>query len=516
MSRKTSPYILGDHWLAFRRDGRSTGIWQIVSYNPETRSNNYRSTHSRDLEHAKGVLRAYITSLPDGLSWKADGEAILAMVADPAPRLSIASGTATSLPEPISVGETTRRIAARSIRSNDTGPLAVPVVPQIFRYWEEHACETVSADKIAWCLRAFLGFVAQDAIGVACTFDDLHRQTIERFRDWSMMPHHYEVKWYGKYYRSRSRGIGPSSFKKRLAILKAALNHAVAEGVVPFIRPITKKVVVIDKQPRTRPLSVAELGAIIGYARSDKPLLNWLVVMLATGCRPGVAMKLIPSEQFDQRFSGTLDLHPRGARITKKRNPIVPVIAPLAEMLTDHAGPWLMGVRPHQIMHRWKLLRQDLGFGPEVVSNTFRHTVASHLSWWGTTGAHITELLGHSVADGSMARYRKYDSAYMASVMGPLTKLWNEAHAEADRWCERYAVVCTSKGRRRVVTKERLAQLDGELARLRYADYLTPQIVARTRTALAHLASCPDWLRIREMGKCEPSREFFRIKHARN
>ena len=272
MSRKTSPYIFGDCWLALRRDGRSAGIWQIVRYNPDTRSNDYRSTHSRDLEYAKGAIRAYVTSLADDISWKADSEAILAMVADPGPHAPEPSGRAASLPQTISIGETTRRVAARSIRYRSTGLLAVPVVPQIFRYWEEHACEAVSAKKIAWCLRAFVGFVAQDTVGAGCTFDDLHRQTIERFRDWSMMPHQYEVDWYGKRYCSRSKGIGGASFKKRLAILKAALNHAVAEGVVPFIRPITKKLIVIDRMPRTRPLNVDELGAIIGYARSDKPL----------------------------------------------------------------------------------------------------------------------------------------------------------------------------------------------------------------------------------------------------
>ena len=68
-----------------------------------------------------------------------------------------------------------------------------------------------------------------------------------------------------------------------------------------------------------------EIGAMIGYAQHDRPLLNWLLLMLATGARPRAAMKMIPVEQL-WRDHDRLDLQPKADPLTQKRNPIVPVI----------------------------------------------------------------------------------------------------------------------------------------------------------------------------------------------
>ena len=251
MARRTSPYVVGRYWLDFRTDGRAKGIWQIASYNPQTRSTNYHSTREIDLERAKAVIRAFIVD-------RAKVEPDLSrepMLAD-AMGISLPglSAEALSGARPIYIARPRSKVSA----------LIVPVAPQIMRYWEDHGRATIGARNLAAYLRAFLGFIKQDAVGAECTFDDLDRQTITRFRDWSMKPHEYEAQWYGRQFRSRSRGLSPSSFKKRLAALKAALNHAVEEGIVPSLRRFPKNLIVVESKPRTRPLSVEEVGAILG------------------------------------------------------------------------------------------------------------------------------------------------------------------------------------------------------------------------------------------------------------
>ena len=106
MSRTTSPYILGDHWLDKRRDGKASDIWQIA--HASQRSIIYRSTHCRSLADAKGVLDA----LRDELK---------ALT-------------------PQGVGD------AR-------------VIPLLMAYWKEHGKTTINQDQTGRSLRTFIGFL---------------------------------------------------------------------------------------------------------------------------------------------------------------------------------------------------------------------------------------------------------------------------------------------------------------------------------------------------------------------
>lgn len=196
----------------------------------------------------------------------------------------------------------------------------------------------------------------------------------------------------------------------------------------------------------------------------------------------------------------------------------MPVIAPLAALLATHEGAWINGFNPTRLLHRWRQLRDDLGFGAEVVSNTLRHTVASHLMWREAEPMHISELLGHYEPTDSLARYRVYAPTYIGSVIAPLTALWNEVHAEADQWSARYKVVDTLRGRKVIVRQADFELRTDELSRFSLRDGIPPRILARERdtgvggTGRMRIGAMP----IGTMGERENKARsaFFRARHS--
>jgi hypothetical protein len=111
LARNTSPYVVGDHWLDYRRDGKAIGIWQIATKSGEGRSVVYRSTRTRDLEVAKATINAFV--------------------------------------------ETKRAMRLQSSEDAD-------VLPHLFLYWKEHGRHTRNPATIAGSIRAFIGFLLQD------------------------------------------------------------------------------------------------------------------------------------------------------------------------------------------------------------------------------------------------------------------------------------------------------------------------------------------------------------------
>lgn len=438
MSRSTSPYIFGEFWLDKRKDGRSPDIWQIASYNPENRSLNLISTKKTDLEDAKRVIRIYAANLAIG-----------------------------------------RRQLTPYVPDS---PLAKPVLPALLTYWEEHGRDTISASGIAVSLRAFQGFLAQDEVGLGCTFDDIGKKLIARYQQWRMSPHEYEVEWNGKRYSTSSAGVCGATFKRNFADLRAALYHAVENGVVPHLRRLPRLSPSLKSAPRTRVLSEQELGAMIAYAEGDLPLKNWLRLMLATGCRPVVATKLVPAEQF-KPAPPLLNLQPENSPLTKKRNPLIPIIPELAALLDGYSGPWVATGSIHGLRRRWRRMIAALGLGPEVVTKTIRHTVASYLEWNSADPGHISQLLGHTAPLDHTNSHKIYSPRYMSSVRGPLSQLWNSVHEEAGLWLERYTVATLPSGGAIIIERERLGAI-GDSRPLRAYDVVPPERLRLGRTKL--------------------------------
>ena len=388
MSRNTSPYIVGDQWLEKRKDGASPDIWQIRCYNRQTRSGYYISTACGDLEEAKRALDRHHAE------------------------------------QTIEVGP-----------SDDN--LYVAIV--LRQYADEHGSKAISASSLCSNMRVFVGFLQQDEIGVDARLSDLYPRVFHRYLEWRMQPHSYEVHWQGKIYSQSSNGVVGETVSKNLDDVRAALNHAVTMGRVKVAPRVPRLKLQYRSPPRDRILEWEELGAIIGYASFDPPLLRWILLMFGTGMRPEAALKLDATLQYRPERN-LLDLHPVGAPRTKKRNPVVPVIPEL--------HPWL--IRSHlnfvtqntmslaSMKRRWRTMRRELKFAPDVVSKTIRHTVATRLRSMGASIDDIASLLGHRESNRTTAVYAKYDPEYMGNVPEYLSVIWNTAMEHADLWRAKY------------------------------------------------------------------------------
>lgn len=393
MSRETSPYVVGDYWLDKRRDGISAEVWQIARYAEKSRSVVYRSTRKRSLEDAKAVIHAYV--------------------------------------------ETER--AKRPQRAEDA-----EVLPHLFLYWREHGAKTTKPGVIAGSLRAFIGFLMQDEVGVRVRFSDLNPMVFKRFVTWRMQPHAFEVIWEKKRFPVDSQGVKGESVQRNLDDVRAALNHAAGNARVPYSPKVPSVPTELRSPARDVRVSLAALGAMIGFAsQNDKPETNedenrdfrrWLWLMIATAARPEAALKFDPALQWS---GDVLDLHPPGAKRTKKRNPVVPVVDPFAPILKAWADDRSASPKETATKSRrtaWRTMRRALELPANVIPKTIRHTIATELRRRGVHKEDIGGLLGHIVLNKTSEVYAKYDPTYLAEAKAALTSIFEEVQRHSEAW----------------------------------------------------------------------------------
>lgn len=380
MSRETSPYIVGDFWLDKRRDGKSPDVWQIAFYDTKARSVGYKSTRRRALEDAVTAIQAH----------------------------------------------NAQHISKQPQRADDA-----LVVPLLRLFWDERGSKAQKPAQIESSLRQFIAFLDQDEATVGVTVAELNPNLFLRFQAWRMSPHSYSLEWRGRTYTHSSPGVRGESVQRNLDDVRAALSHQAENGRLPYAPKVPAVKKELRSPPRDRVLSNEELGAIIGFARTDKAMLRFVLLQLATAIRPEAAMKMDPAKQWRQREK-LIDLHPVDAPRTKKHNPVVPVIPEFEPFLKEWLKDGAVPVRSKK--KSWRTLRGALGLGMEVVPKTIRHTVATRLRSKGATSADISSLLGHSEMKGSTAVYAKYDPNFLGSVKPLLSIIWQEAMQAADDW----------------------------------------------------------------------------------
>lgn len=396
MGRDTSPFVVGDYWLDKRRDGKSD-FWQIAGYSAASRSVVYRSTKRRELEDAKGVIIGFVEK------------------------------QRAKAPQPAE--------AAR-------------VIPQLVLYFDEHGASARNSGQSASSMRAWIAFFMQDELGASVTVAQLSGPVFERFRRWRMNPHSYSVPWRGRTYSHASAGVKGETVQRNLDDLRAALNHAAAAGRVPYA-PKVQSVKLEHRSPaRDVTLSIDQLGAIIGFALWDKPTLRWLLLMLATACRPDAALTFDPAKQ-DR--GDLLDTHPPVWPRTKKRNPVVPVIAPMRPILEAWKADPHKPARSRKTA--WRTLRRALGLPASVVPKTIRHSIATQLRSRGVPAEEISGLLGHVGMNRTTAVYAKYDPAYLAKAKATLTAIFGEVLRAAESWAADHSRTKIGNGKTIVIDK---------------------------------------------------------------
>lgn len=377
MGREDSPHVVGPFWLDKRPDGKSPH-WQIASYDGQARTVRYRSTRRSDVAEARDAIDAHYAAEKAGK-----------------PQTSEAL-----------------------------------VVPQAMLYWREHGRGVVNVVSIATSLRHFIGFLFQDRVGPAATFSELRPDVFRRFKKWRAGTHGYTLEWEGRTFRHSSQGVVGESIQRDLNTIRAALNHSVDAGRVPYA-PKVKGVAAEDRSPpRDRVLSVAEVGAMIGFASSDPALLRPIVAMIATLARPEAVRAWQVDRQADLA-RGLFDAHPPGARRTKKRNPVVPIPAFWREWLRL----WIADPAPlsRSGRRRWQTMKRALGLGPEVDPKTIRYTLATHLRSSGVPWADIEAQLGHSIKSQS-STYAKYAPGYLSAATAAIDAYWIQVLSAARDW----------------------------------------------------------------------------------
>jgi integrase len=310
-------------------------------------------------------------------------------------------------------------------------PEEATVASIIMQYWREHGRTRINAAATANSLRVFLAFLDRDAVTFAATVADLKPEVFRRFRRWRMKPHSYELEWLGETYAHTSKGVSGEAVQRSLDDVRAALNHAVAEGRIPYAPKVPAVPTEMRSPPRDVRLTIPQLGAIVAYAAYDIEALRWILGMIATGCRPDAVLKWNVAVQWKGR-GPVFDTHPAGAPRTKKRNAVVPVI--------DEFRPWLEAWAdcPHKAVKSrktwWRSMRDALELPPEIVPKTIRHTIATELRRRGVSLTDIAGLLGHLSESRITQVYAKYDPARLPHVKQALSAIWAEVCAEANKW----------------------------------------------------------------------------------
>lgn len=379
MPRETSPYVVGDYWLDKRRDGKAPEVWQIASNRGRTVV--YRSTRSRELKIAKSRLHAHV-----------------------------------------------EEERARNTRQapSDAGVAAI-----LTTYYREKGSKAVNHDQTSRSLRTFLAFLLQDEAGHGAVVTDLTPALFERFREWRMGPHAFELAWFGQTYPYESKtGVKGATVQRNINDVRAAVHHAADNMRITHAPRISDLDERYHSPPRDRVLTMDEMARIAWYASHNPGLFRFVALQFGTAVRPQAALAFDPRTQFDAK-RGLIDLQPGAAPQTRKRNSILPAIKPLRMVLRKWAREGGESVSSRKTA--WRIMRRTLGLSADVHPKTIRHTVATMLyEDESVPEREVVEMLGH---DGKLARttklYAKYRPERLRGVVRALTALWRSVHREA-------------------------------------------------------------------------------------
>jgi integrase len=385
VSKDNSPFVYGDYWLDKRRDGLSPEVWQIARL--EGRSVIYRSTRKRDLDEAIAVLEAHVA--------KEKGA------------------------EPQEV---------------DQAGVAVILV----NYWTEKGRKAINSDQTQRSLYTFIAFLLQDKVGARAVVTDLTPSLFERFREWRMQAHAFELPWFGRTISYKSKtGVSGATVQRNINDVRAAVYYAESEtriAVAPKIKDVPMQYRGVHKD---RILTEDELARIVWYSAHNKDLFRFVCLQIATSVRPNAALLFNPKTQYDDR-RGIIDLQPDEAPQTKKRNAIIPAIRPLRPILRAWAKEPYTPVGSRKTA--WRIMRRVLGLTDDVKPKTIRYTIATWLyemEW--VPERQISEMLGHVEEGGQrLARtsriYAKYRPEKMGLVVKALTIIWRRLSLQARKY----------------------------------------------------------------------------------
>lgn len=207
----------------------------------------------------------------------------------------------------------------------------------------------------------------------------------------------------------QTRPVGDSTVRRELGVLVAAANHALAwKRIKPDEMPsveLPTEAAAGEKKPW---LTKAAIRLIFDKAEGD--LLDFCRFTYYWASRRD-AVERLRRVQIDLQH-GTADLHPPGARRTKKRKPIVPIypeIRPALERRMERTNDYLFpscgrADRPYaEFYTAFKKLCESHGIaavdgaGDTPWPHLLRHSRATHMLMDGESIYKVAKLLGDTV-----------------------------------------------------------------------------------------------------------------------
>lgn len=204
----------------------------------------------------------------------------------------------------------------------------------------------------------------------------------------------------------RDGGTAPSTIRKELLVLKAALSWAVDEEMIdraPKI-PLPRR-----PEPRTVWLDQAQAARLLGAASEGQKMPGdamprvyvFCLLALATGARRDALEGLKWSKVDLDR--GLIDL--RNGTATSKRRPVLPIpervcgieLMPVLRELRERARSEYVLFRSGSVWPAFVTARKRAGL-EHVTPHSLRHTKASWLLQSGASIWHVAQILGDSVA----------------------------------------------------------------------------------------------------------------------
>lgn len=243
-------------------------------------------------------------------------------------------------------------------------------------YAQERAPELASEMQIGFAVDHLLRFFKTAAVSA------LTPQVIKR----------YEAQ-------RAAKGIARGTIRRELAVLSAAIGHAVKNG---RLLSAPKIALPPPGKPRTAHLDEAEIARLLEACRASPHLHLFVMLALNTAARKSALLELTWMQvQLEQDL---IYLNPAEREQTSKGRAVVPISdslrAALAEAAARRTCPYVIEYRGARILDIKKSFAQAcaraglIGVSP----HTLRHTAGTLMARGGVELFLIAKVLGHSVA----------------------------------------------------------------------------------------------------------------------
>jgi integrase len=291
------------------------------------------------------------------------------------------------------------RFAVEHGELRDADPRGVTVAQIVERYWLQHGQHLAGADVQRRALRYCV-----ESLG-DLTVAELTPQRQQMFVT-----------------QLRERGQSDPYIKRTLGALRATISRAYKRGEVTSV-PYIITGDPADSQPRERVLEIAELAAF--WRAVDSPALaRFVMLLLGTGARPG-ALVALTAGQIDV-LRRRIDLHPPGAPVSGKRNPILPIVPSLMPWVAEPRAPYVVERRMKSLRASWAHARTCAGLDRDVVPYTIRHTLATWMSEQNVPEGELVAWFGHGKESTTRRWYvkrRVYRPDYLAAAAAAVEEM---------------------------------------------------------------------------------------------